>query len=427
MARVLVTNDDGINAAGLRELVKRLTRIADVYVFAPEKQNSGKGQAMSYKEGFSVIERKIQGAIRTFEVKGTPTDCVKFGIKYMKERNLNIDFVMSGINHGGNTGNFVTYSGTCGAAREGAFAGIHSIALSVISGEAKEFDYLCNMLPELMEISKELDPSVFLNVNAPNIPSWKVKGTKIIGAAPNCFGLSYDPVDAGDGNYKYEIVRRDYDKDADNDYAQVRQNYVTVTPITTDVTDESALRRMNRMNYDNAFCVVIDLQEKLVPAMRKPEKLLQNTGKLLRCLDRIEVPVVLTEQYAKGLGNTVPEIKAAVGGKDIVVDKVSFDAFETEEFSKLMDSATGRHVILCGAESHICVMLTARSFIERGFEVYVAKDCCASREKASHEAAMEELRAMGAKVWPWESIVYNLLGSSRHPAFRSISAIVKED
>lgn len=425
MIRVLVTNDDGINATGIRELVKSLSLHADVYVFAPDEQKSAMSHALSMRKELTARERKVQGAVYAAEVSGTPADSVKYGLAYMKKKNLSVDFIFSGINLGGNTGSDIVYSGTCAGAREGALNNIHSIAVSVANHEAREFDYIYSILKELMEVSKGLPASTFLNVNQPDLPVWKIKGIKLVPAAPHSFGKQYSLVPAEDGKYRYSIDHLDHDVNAQNDYAVIGHDYVTVTPIMTSVTDEISLMKLKKMSYDNTVCVLVDLQEKLVPAMRKPKKLVENARKLLRSMDRMDVPVIVTEQYSKGLGKTVQPLADAVNNATYV-DKTSFDAFGEKSFEEVMDKVTGEHVVLLGAESHICVLLTARSLIERGYTVHVAYDCCASRTKELHEKAMRELEAMGAKVSSWETIVYDMMENSHHPAFKTISSIVKE-
>lgn len=425
MTRVLVTNDDGINAAGIRELVKSLSFHAEVYVFAPDEQKSAMSHALSMRKELTARERKVQGAVYAAEISGTPADSVKYGLEYMKKRNLSVDYVFSGINLGGNTGSDIVYSGTCAGAREGALNNIHSIAVSVASHEAREFDYICSILKELMEVSKDLPATTFLNVNQPNLPLWKIKGVKVVEAAGHSFGKQYSLVPSDGGKFKYSIDHLEYDAEAQNDYAVIGHDYVTVTPIMTSVTDEISLMKLNKMNYDNTVCVMVDLQEKLVPAMRKPEKLVKNAEKLLRSMDRLDVPVIVTEQYSKGLGKTVQPLADSIGNVTYV-NKTDFDAFGEKSFEETMGRITGQHVILFGAETHICVLLTARSLIERGYTVHIAYDCCASRTKELHEKALRELEAMGAKVSSWETIVYDMLGNSHHPAFKTISAIVKE-
>ena len=131
MYNVLVTNDDGIDAAGIRQLIFTLSLTTQVYVFAPKEQQSAKSQAMSAQGQLSVESRSIRGAEEAYAVGGTPVDCVKFGLQTMAEKGVSIDYVISGINMGLNLGADIHYSGTVGAAMEGAISGVRGIALSV--------------------------------------------------------------------------------------------------------------------------------------------------------------------------------------------------------------------------------------------------------------------------------------------------------
>lgn len=427
MKRAIVTNDDGINSQGIRDLVKALSNYMEVYVFAPDCQKSAMSQALLFREPITVRERKVSGASYACEVSGSPADAVKIGLRYFSEKKLRPDFVFSGINHGGNTGSDIAYSGTCGGAREGAMNGIRSIALSVADHEAREFDYICSIIPEIVKISESLKPETFLNVNSPNLPAWQIKGTKITPAADHFDGKTYTLTPDESGRLCYGIEHTGHDVNADNDFALVGNGYATISPISISLTDEAALRKLRGMSFDSTFAVMIDLQEKLLPALRKPERIEANASKLLRSLDRMDIPVFVTEQYSKGLGHTTEKLISAAGRKARYIDKVAFDAFREKSFEKAMSSAEGRHVILFGAESHICLYMTAKGFLDRGFEVHVVRDCSGSRTKENHQAAMNELSRLGAHVETWETVIYELLGDSRHPAFRTISEIVKED
>ena len=130
MPKVLVTNDDGIDAHGLRVLVDALSEHADIYVVAPATQQSGKSHSITFMREVTPKEREVKGAVAAWELDGTPADCVMWAIDYLRdEEGIEPDFVISGINLGFNTGLAAYYSGTVAGAREGAINGIRSIAL----------------------------------------------------------------------------------------------------------------------------------------------------------------------------------------------------------------------------------------------------------------------------------------------------------
>ena len=195
MIKVLVTNDDGIDAHGLRTLVEALSKHADVYVVAPADQQSGKSHSITFLREVTPQERDVKGAVAAWVLDGTPADCVMWAIDYLRdEEGVEPDFVISGINLGFNTGLAAYYSGTVAGAREGAINGIRSIALSVGGQggmEVQYFDYLVGLLPQLMEMSMQIDPGIILSVNSPDIPSWEIRGMRVCAAAPRGYGIRF--------------------------------------------------------------------------------------------------------------------------------------------------------------------------------------------------------------------------------------------
>ncbi len=244
MKKILVTNDDGIGAAGLRKLVEALEPMAEVYVSAPMVQHSAKSQSITFLHEVDVSEQKIAGAKAAWAVHGTPTDCVKIGLLRMKEMGIKPDHVISGINMGYNTGLAVYYSGTVAAAREGALNGIHSIALSVGSHEASKFCYMLDNLPYILELSEKAPEDCFLNVNAPNVLAADMNGIKIAPTAPFGYGLLFSFAPTKSGNYQltgeptYTGDEPVYDMDWNN------EGYMTISPVPTAVDDSKLLKQL---------------------------------------------------------------------------------------------------------------------------------------------------------------------------------------
>ncbi|MBQ6621304.1 MAG: 5'/3'-nucleotidase SurE [Mogibacterium sp.] len=424
MSIFLVSNDDGIEAEGIRTLVKALAPLGKVYVTAPKVQQSAMGMALSMRREMQAEEASLPGAEAVWVIDGRPVDCVKYGLYRLAELELRPDFVFSGINMGANLGYDVHYSGTVAAAREGALNGIRSIALSVEDHDASHFKYICGMIPEILELSQEFDPETVLNVNTPNLPVWQIRGVKMAPAGGHNFDVVMEHEEGQEHSLRYRPVRLGNGAPG-TDIEAVEQGYAVITPLTLSPTDRNALRQMNRIEDGKTLCVLVDYQEKLLPAMRKSSDLLENAAKFARCADRLDLPVILTQQYTRGLGPTVPEIRQAIRHYDRV-EKLSFSCWDAPGFEDKIASAVSRKVVIAGIESHICVLQTALDFLRRGYEVTVLRDCCASRRKEDHEAAMEMLSKEGCTVTTWEAFVYRLLGSSTHTAFKAISAIVKE-
>ena len=426
MYTILVSNDDGIEAAGLRKLVLSLATYAKVYVAAPKRQQSAKSMSISPWSRIHATETRVAGAETAFVVDGTPADCVKFGLQKLRERGIEVDYVISGINHGANMGADTHYSGTVACAFEGALHGYRSIALSVVTHEAEYFDYICGMVPDLLRLSDEVGPDVVLNVNAPNVPAGEVKGVRLTCAGGRGFDIRYVP-DEEDDHYRFEGIRLDHSESPDEtDLAAIRDGYASVTPLTVDKTDHRTLQRIRRLTTDKTVCVFIDYQERLVPAVRHGEEVAETAARFGRCAKALGLPVIVTQQYTQGLGPTVPVVHDALNGQYEKVEKVEFSCMSAPYFLEKMEAVTGKTIVLLGLESHICVQHTALDLLEAGYDVIVLEDCCSSRRKQDHKAAMRLLAEAGCRVTTYESFVYGLLGSSKHKQFKTISKIVTE-
>ncbi|WP_202319514.1 hydrolase [Archaeoglobus neptunius] len=164
--------------------------------------------------------------------------------------------------------------------------------------------------------------------------------------------------------------------------------------------------------------VVIDIQEKLAPHIADINNVLKNTKKLILALKALDVPVVVTEQIK--LGRTVDEIAELTESRPIV--KSTFSCFKSEEFR---NSISGRRVVLTGIETHICVLQTAIDMKKEGYDVYVAADCTGSRRGYDREIALKRMQSEGIKLTTSESIIYELMETAEHPAFKEVLNIVK--
>ena len=170
--------------------------------------------------------------------------------------------------------------------------------------------------------------------------------------------------------------------------------------------------------------VVIDIQERLVPAMQAPARIIANTKLLLHAASECDVPVLLTEQYPKGLGHTVPEIAKAAGDAP-VLSKMHFSSMEDEKFAQVFRNLDKRQAILVGMEAHICVVQTAASMIEEGYEVFVVSDATASRTLESEHASLARLTASGVSVVTTEMVVFEWLGRAGTPAFKRLLPTIR--
>lgn len=181
------------------------------------------------------------------------------------------------------------------------------------------------------------------------------------------------------------------------------------------------------LRRDGTVLVVVDLQEKLLPAIAGKDRVLRNSLLLLRAARELELPVVLTTQYAKGLGPTVGEVLAEAPGVT-PIDKVAFGCFGSEEFLSHLERFPGRdQLLVAGIESHICVAQTALGALGEGFQVHVATDAVGSRSPEDREVGLRRMERGGAVLSSTEMAVYELLARSDSEAFKRLLPYLKAD
>lgn len=422
MYKILVNNDDGIQAEGIKALVKALSHIAEVYVVAPMEQQSGKGQSLTFREPVRVEEVEMEGATKAYALSGCPTDCAKWGISILGDE-IKFDYLFSGINMGANLGTASFYSGTCGAALEGAMNGIHSIALSVDTHEANQFEYICSMIPELIEMSNTLPASTVISVNSPNLPAWKIKGVKITSPATHLYGDCYYFQHEGDDKYQMVCIHSEADYSLDNDYNWLKQDYVAVTALSTALEDGASLRRLHSYSIAKSLCVFIGAQEGNAACINKAKRWNKKIVKWAKCVNRLDIPVINACQIGKG-----DEVKGIIDNINHAekVELADFNAWASKDFEALATLAMEKKVFLAGLETHINIVQTAGQFLKEGFDVTIIEDCCSSRDKHDHEVAIKNLRKAGCRITTAEAAVMEILGSQKHNAYKSIEEIIKK-
>lgn len=426
MLKVLVTNDDGIDAVGLTVLVEKLADHAEVYVVAPADQQSAKSQSITFLREIHAEEREVSGAVKAWTVDGTPTDCVKWAVGMLKEEGIVPDFLFSGINLGMNLGLAAYYSGTIGAAREGALHGIRSIALSVghynLNHEARRFDYVLGQLPRFMELALKVSPSTLISVNAPEVPPWDIKGIRIVPAAP--FGYAEDYVFAPTEGGNYQMVTEKFSRDQEMryDFDWVAKNYCTVSPLPTSISDPVGLMKL-RDEAQEAEClaVIVDAQEDMLDIIKKPGRFAANLELFAHCISRMNIPMLITETY--GMGKTIKEVRKHSDGSERVERKMP-DAWTSPDMEKNVAALEPDRVVIAGALANSAVKETALGFLDRGFEVMIVEDCCAATSKKERRLAMEELREAGCRTGSSESVIMQLAGGCSRQVLDAVKNIV---
>ncbi len=179
-----------------------------------------------------------------------------------------------------------------------------------------------------------------------------------------------------------------------------------------------------RITKENTTGLIIDIQERLFPVMHEKEQLLNNCKTLIGGLAALNIPLITTQQYTKGLGETVPEIKEVIPNFSFV-EKRSFSCYDEPEVVEKLKTTETKNIIICGIESHVCVLQTAVDFKAAGFNPVIVMDCVSSRAKENIELAKERFRHEGILMTSYESILFELTRSSAAPEFRAISKLVK--
>jgi len=239
--RILISNDDGYQAKGIRQLTKSLSEIAEVIVVAPSENKSAASSSLTLGRPL----KPIQIEKNIFAIEATPTDCVHLALcGFIKEP---IDLVVTGINFGANLGDDTIYSGTVAGAIEGRFLGLPSIAMSLASWEGNHFETAGEIAKILVtQIGKsELSYNTIINVNVPDIPLSKIKGIKStrLGSRHKSEPSIKDKEDKS--LYWIGENGKEDDNSEGTDFHAISNNFVSVTPLQIDTTMYSEVQRMN--------------------------------------------------------------------------------------------------------------------------------------------------------------------------------------
>lgn len=179
------------------------------------------------------------------------------------------------------------------------------------------------------------------------------------------------------------------------------------------------------LSAENSLLLIIDVQNRLVGALNKnivvkKTEIVANAAKILN------IPLIITEQYPKGLGTTVLEVKNALPPDTLFVEKTYFNALLEDGMLDKIKSYNKNQIIISGIETHICVYQTACALKEEGFDVYILKDACASRNKYEFKQGIEAMAQNGIKISCTEMVIFEWLKGAKHPMFKEVQALIKQ-
>lgn len=250
--KILISNDDGIFAPGLHALVEACRNFGDITVVAPDRERSGAGHSLTLHRPVRIYEREP----KYFSVDGTPTDCINLGVLELL-KDAKPDLVVSGINHGANLGDDVTYSGTVSAALEARLLGIPSIAVSLATskGEKENFKPAIHFVRKLLgKLDTDGVPNdLFLNINVPNVmgaSEFNYQFTRL--GSRRYAGATIEKLDPrGKKYYWIGGDELDFEDKDGSDSNAIRLGEISVTPIRVDMTDDNLLTKIKSWDLDS--------------------------------------------------------------------------------------------------------------------------------------------------------------------------------
>ncbi len=175
------------------------------------------------------------------------------------------------------------------------------------------------------------------------------------------------------------------------------------------------------LNDKDTLVLMIDMQEKLVVGTCADNEVKQ-AEKIIKTAEILDIPVVVSEQYPKGLGQTIPSLK---NEKQTFVEKTAFSLLKEDGFLDVLKSYNKKQIVLFGIETHICVYQTAMDLLQNGFEVILVKDACKSRKDFEYNTGIDLMRQNGVQISSVEIVLFELLKSSKHPSFKEIQQLIK--
>jgi 5'-nucleotidase len=248
---ILITNDDGITAPGIRNLVEAVKHLGNIVVVAPNKPQSAMGHAITIGSPLRMNKVNIFEGIEAWETTGTPVDCVKLAVDKILHRKP--DLCLSGINHGANHSINIIYSGTMSAAMEASIESIPSIGFSLLDFSVDaDFSaskhYVTTIVSTLLK--QKLDKHLLLNVNIPAVKKELIKGIKICKQAYAKYEEDFDERKDPSGKKYYWITGKfkNFDKSKDTDVWALQHNYVSVVPVQFDLTNYTLKKQLEKKN-----------------------------------------------------------------------------------------------------------------------------------------------------------------------------------
>lgn len=183
--------------------------------------------------------------------------------------------------------------------------------------------------------------------------------------------------------------------------------------------------KKNILDIETSLLLIIDIQERILQAQFNKEKIVKNSLILIKAAKILDIPIIVSEQYPKGLGLTIPEIKEILPEKTAFFEKTAFSCCYQDSFKDLLKSFNKKQLIICGMESHVCVYQTVFDLISLDYETYLIHDAISSRKEYEYNTGIEKMVSYGAILNCTEMALLELLKSAGHPQFKAVQNLIK--
>ena len=184
------------------------------------------------------------------------------------------------------------------------------------------------------------------------------------------------------------------------------------------------MRHPNLLRKDDTLLVIVDIQTKLLNVMFERERLISSCRKLIEACGLLEIPMVMTEQYPKGMGSTDPQILEVLGDER-AIEKLSFSCCGVSDFNQKIGDLGKKQIVVIGIEAHVCILQTVHDLLHKEYLVYVPYDAVTSRKEDDYKNALDRMRQAGAVIGSVESVVFELLEKAGTPIFKEVSRLIK--
>lgn len=178
------------------------------------------------------------------------------------------------------------------------------------------------------------------------------------------------------------------------------------------------------LNRSNTGLIIVDVQGKLASLVHESEEVIENIITLIKGAEILELPIIWLEQYPKGLGSTIDEIKNQLKDQ-LPIEKMTFSAYQNKEFTHALEDTNCTSFLLTGIESHVCVYQTGADLLTNNYDIEIVEDAVSSRTKKNKEIGIKKLNSLGAKSTTVEMSLFELMETAEYPHFKKISSLIK--